>query len=189
MVVTCVELCFSLRIVINLFKCRFCNIYSEVAAHFVIDFNHSFSRSYRNRMTKLKFRIFILVVNNTTFKVWAPTAIKVILNLFTKGNDVEAYKTVEMTKGEKGVWSHTEECGHGTFPQRVSVLRGRAAERLRGVPESQTGCYFSAKARCSRPTVFAQGTLLSAMWQLGREGSLEESGYLYMHDQVPLLST
>ena len=82
-----------------------------------------------------------------------------------------------------------KECGHGTFPQRVSVLRGRAAERLRGVPESQTGCYFSAKARCSRPTVFAQGTLLSVMWQLGCEGSLEESGYLYMHDQVPLLST
>lgn len=53
--------------------------------------------------------------NNTTFKVWAPTAIKVVLNLFSAGNDGEAYKTVEMTKGEKGVWVHTEECGHGTY--------------------------------------------------------------------------
>ena len=53
--------------------------------------------------------------DNTTFKVWAPTASKVVLNLFTKGNDVEAYKNVEMTKGEKGVWSHTEVCGHGTY--------------------------------------------------------------------------
>ena len=53
--------------------------------------------------------------NNTTFKVWAPTASKVLLNLFEAGYDVEAYKTVEMVKGEKGVWSHTEECGHGTY--------------------------------------------------------------------------
>ena len=53
--------------------------------------------------------------DNTTFKVWAPTASKVLLNLFAAGNDVDAYKTVEMVKGEKGVWSHTEECGHGTY--------------------------------------------------------------------------
>ena len=53
--------------------------------------------------------------NNTTFKVWAPTASKVVLNLFTAGHDVEAYKSVEMVRGEKGVWSHTEECGHGTY--------------------------------------------------------------------------
>ena len=53
--------------------------------------------------------------DTTTFKVWAPTASKVVLNLFTAGNDVDAYKTVEMVKGDKGVWSHTEECGHGTY--------------------------------------------------------------------------
>ncbi len=57
------------------------------------------------------------VVNGeyTTFKLWAPTASKVVLNLFEKGNGVEAYKTVEAVKGEKGVWSHTEQCGHGTY--------------------------------------------------------------------------
>ena len=53
--------------------------------------------------------------DNTTFKVWAPTASKVVLNLYEKGNGVEAYKNVEMTKGDKGVWSHTEACGHGTY--------------------------------------------------------------------------
>ena len=53
--------------------------------------------------------------DNTTFKVWAPTASKVVLNLFTKGNDVDAYKTVDMVRGKKGVWSHTENCGHGTY--------------------------------------------------------------------------
>ncbi len=52
---------------------------------------------------------------NTTFKVWAPTASKVVLNLFTAGNGVEAYKTVEMVRGDKGVWAHTEACGHGTY--------------------------------------------------------------------------
>ena len=53
--------------------------------------------------------------DSTTFKVWAPTASKVVLNLFTAGNGVDAYKTVEMVKGDKGVWSHTEACGHGTY--------------------------------------------------------------------------
>ncbi len=53
--------------------------------------------------------------DSTTFKVWAPTASKVVLNLFSAGNEVDAYKNVEMTKGDKGVWSHTEACGHGTY--------------------------------------------------------------------------
>ena len=52
---------------------------------------------------------------NTTFKVWAPTASKVVLNLFTAGNGGDAYKNVEMVKGNKGVWSYTESCGHGTY--------------------------------------------------------------------------
>ena len=53
--------------------------------------------------------------DNTTFKVWAPTATKVVLNLFESGHEGEAYKTVDMVKGEKGVWSYTEACGHGTY--------------------------------------------------------------------------
>ena len=53
--------------------------------------------------------------DTTTFKVWAPTASKVVLNLFTAGNDVDAYQNIEMVKGEKGVWSYTENCGHGTY--------------------------------------------------------------------------
>ena len=53
--------------------------------------------------------------SGTTFKVWAPTASKVVLNLFTAGNGVDAYKSVDMIRGEKGVWAHTEECGHGTY--------------------------------------------------------------------------
>ena len=53
--------------------------------------------------------------NNTTFKVWAPTASKVVLNLFKSGHEGEAYKTVDMVKGEKGVWSSTQACGHGTY--------------------------------------------------------------------------
>ncbi len=52
---------------------------------------------------------------NTVFKLWAPTASEVRLNLFEAGNGDEAYKSVEMTLGEKGVWSHTEPCGHGTY--------------------------------------------------------------------------
>lgn len=58
----------------------------------------------------------IISGNSTTFKVWAPTASKVVLNLFTAGNGGSAYKNIEMTKAEKGVWQHTEvDCGHGTY--------------------------------------------------------------------------
>ena len=53
--------------------------------------------------------------DKTHFKVWAPTASNVVLNLFTAGNGVDAYKQVEMVRGDKGVWSHTEACGHGTY--------------------------------------------------------------------------
>ncbi len=53
--------------------------------------------------------------NKTTFKVWAPTASAVVLNLFSAGDGVDAYKKVDMALGEKGVWSHTEECGSGTY--------------------------------------------------------------------------
>ena len=52
---------------------------------------------------------------STTFKVWAPTASRVVLNLFEAGDGVAAYKSVDMVKGDKGVWAHTEECGHGTY--------------------------------------------------------------------------
>ena len=53
--------------------------------------------------------------DQTTFKVWAPTASKVVLNLFEAGDGAAAYKSVDMVKGDKGVWAHTEACGHGTY--------------------------------------------------------------------------
>ena len=66
--------------------------------------------------------------DSTTFKVWAPTAAKVVLDLYEKGNEydadnkpiqgtaADAFKRVEMTLGEKGVWSATVEgVGHGTY--------------------------------------------------------------------------
>ena len=53
--------------------------------------------------------------DETTFKVWAPTASRIVLNLYKSGHEGEAYEQVEMTKGDKGVWSHTAKCGHGTY--------------------------------------------------------------------------
>ncbi len=46
---------------------------------------------------------------STEFKVWSPFSSKIVLKLYEKGNGGDAYKTVEMTKGEKGVWSATVE--------------------------------------------------------------------------------
>ena len=66
--------------------------------------------------------------NSTTFKVWAPTASKVVLDLYTNGNEfdadekpivgspADAYQRIEMTLGDKGVWSATvNNAGHGTY--------------------------------------------------------------------------
>ena len=53
---------------------------------------------------------------STTFKVWAPTASQVVLNLFTAGNGVDAYESLEMTKADKGVWQlNVPATGHGTY--------------------------------------------------------------------------
>ena len=41
----------------------------------------------------------------TVFKLWAPTAGLVSLRLFEAGAGGEAYETLDMEKGEKGVWS------------------------------------------------------------------------------------
>lgn len=57
----------------------------------------------------------VLQGDRTTFKVWAPTASRVVLNLFEAGNDCAAYESVDMARGEKGVWSYTAPCGHGTY--------------------------------------------------------------------------
>ncbi len=46
--------------------------------------------------------------NSTIFRLWAPSASKVVLNLYSAGNGGSAYFSAEMTKGEKGVWTHTE---------------------------------------------------------------------------------
>ncbi len=45
----------------------------------------------------------------TEFKVWSPFSSKIELKLYEAGNGGSAYKTVSMTKGEKGVWSATVE--------------------------------------------------------------------------------
>ena len=48
--------------------------------------------------------------SKTTFKVWAPTSSKMILNIYETGNYLEENPnpvTYEMVKGEKGVYSYT----------------------------------------------------------------------------------
>ena len=54
-------------------------------------------------------------VGETAFKVWAPTASAVKLNLFTAGDGGSAYDTADMIRGDKGVWYTTAPCGHGTY--------------------------------------------------------------------------
>ncbi|MDE7439724.1 MAG: type I pullulanase [Clostridia bacterium] len=45
----------------------------------------------------------------TTFRLWAPTAASVKLNLYAAGNGGTPYKEVPLAKGEKGTWQTTVE--------------------------------------------------------------------------------
>ncbi len=51
----------------------------------------------------------------TTFKVWAPTASRVVVNLFSAGDGGEAYRRCDMVRGDRGVWALTLPCGSGTY--------------------------------------------------------------------------
>ena len=49
-------------------------------------------------------------VSKTTFKVWAPTSTKLVLNLYNTGDymtEKTPYATFEMTKGDKGVFEYS----------------------------------------------------------------------------------
>ncbi|MGN1104678.1 MAG: pullulanase-associated domain-containing protein, partial [Candidatus Coproplasma sp.] len=45
--------------------------------------------------------------NSTVFRLWAPTASEVKVNLFSAGNGGTAEETISLAKGEKGVWTYT----------------------------------------------------------------------------------
>lgn len=59
------------------------------------------------------------VVNDgVNFRLWAPTASKVVLNLFDNGSTGDAKQTIEMERKESGVWfKHVAStvAGHGTY--------------------------------------------------------------------------
>ena len=55
---------------------------------------------------------------STTFKVWAPTAQNVSVNLFHDGHIEQAFANIPMSKQDKGIWSTTipaSKCHHGTY--------------------------------------------------------------------------
>ena len=56
-----------------------------------------------------------LTADGTTFKLWAPTARSVMLDLYSEGAGGEELDLVEMTLGEKGVWSASVPYGSGTY--------------------------------------------------------------------------
>lgn len=67
----------------------------------------------------------------TTFKVWAPTAEAVKVNLYRSGTEgtEDLIESIEMKKGEKGVWS-AEKAGdlNGTYYTYTAVQDGKSSE-------------------------------------------------------------
>lgn len=51
----------------------------------------------------------------TVFKVWAPTASAVALNLYEAGDGGEAAAVLPMAPCGRGVWTAEADCGHGTY--------------------------------------------------------------------------
>ncbi|KAK8896739.1 hypothetical protein M9Y10_014656 [Tritrichomonas musculus] len=52
----------------------------------------------------------------TMFKIWAPTAGSVILQLFKSGDGTQPFRSIAMQRGDKGVWSsEVDGVGHGTY--------------------------------------------------------------------------
>ena len=56
----------------------------------------------------------VLDADGTTFKLWAPTASSVMLNIYTAGTGPAA-ETIPMEKGDKGVWSARTVYGNLTY--------------------------------------------------------------------------
>lgn len=69
---------------------------------------------------------------STTFKIWAPISKEVRLNLYDSGTPSETNKptkTVALTKGEKGVWSVTEQGNlHGKYYTYTIVNKDKTNE-------------------------------------------------------------
>lgn len=67
----------------------------------------------------------------TTFKVWAPTAEKVMLNLYTSGDETQhdSLETIEMSPMGKGVWG-VEKSGdlNGTYYTYSVIINGEIME-------------------------------------------------------------
>lgn len=51
----------------------------------------------------------VIDAGSVVFKLWAPTASKVVLNIYEKGNGGAAPQKFDAVKGEFGVWSYTVE--------------------------------------------------------------------------------
>lgn len=53
--------------------------------------------------------------SSVTFRLWAPTAEYVILNLFEKSDSKMPFSSLQMRKSVKGTWLKTVKCSHGTY--------------------------------------------------------------------------
>lgn len=68
---------------------------------------------------------------NTYFRVWAPTAEKVILNLYRTGNEDDLFHSIPMTKDNLGTWVATyQENGNGVYYTYTVTVDGESKEAV-----------------------------------------------------------
>jgi pullulanase len=85
--------------------------------------------------------------NKTDFKLWAPLASNVVLNLYEKGLDKEPYQTVELSKKEKGVW-------HTSVPGNLNGKYYTYSVTNYGVTKEVMDPYAKSMAETVRETFF-----------------------------------
>ena len=93
----------------------------------------------------------------TVFKLWSPLATEVSLNLFKEGLDRDPYKTVELKKGEKGVWLlSTSEDLIGEYYTYSVTNYGETKEVLdpyaKSLAQTTRATFFTPKGAIVNPT-------------------------------------
>lgn len=68
--------------------------------------------------------------SSTIFRLWAPTAEAVTLNLYREGSGGEAYERFDMTRGSRGVWSFCASCGYGVYYTYTVTVDGIPHETI-----------------------------------------------------------
>ncbi len=91
--------------------------------------------------------------SQTEFRLWSPLASAVVLTIYKDGTDDTAYKTLELTKGDMGVWSIVvSEDLKGLF-YTYDVTNGKRTKRVLDPYAKSMAAFNEAKEKVGRAAI------------------------------------